>query len=121
MDIEKSSMNIILHAGNAKNYLHEALQEARNAAFDQVESKIKQASDELLEAHKVQTEFIQEDSKQKLENLPVLLVHAQDHLMTVMSEKSLIEEMIEIYRSQHEMNQKIDRLIEEKGTSKPNE
>src|SRR5699024_12391013 len=80
MNIESFSMNIILHAGNAKNYLHEALQNARNAAFDQVEPKMKQASDELLEAHKLQTKFIQEDTKGGLKKLPVLLVHAQDHL-----------------------------------------
>ncbi|WP_373893686.1 PTS lactose/cellobiose transporter subunit IIA [Virgibacillus natechei] len=112
MDIEQFSMNIILHAGNAKNYLHEALQDARNNSFDKVESKIKQASGELLEAHKLQTKFIQEDAKKGLGNLSVLLVHAQDHLMTVMSEKSLIEEMIEVYRNQHELNEKVDRLVE---------
>lgn len=112
MDIEEFSMNIILLAGNAKNYLHEALHDARNATFDQVETKIKQASDELLEAHKLQTKFIQKDANEGLKSLSVLLVHAQDHLMTVMSEKSLIEEMVEIYRNQHELNQKVDRLVE---------
>ncbi|MBY7144356.1 PTS lactose/cellobiose transporter subunit IIA [Virgibacillus sp. NKC19-3] len=114
MDIEQFSMNIILHAGSAKNYLHEALQDARNTAFDQVDSKIKQASEELLEAHKLQTTFIQEDAKDSLGNLPVLLVHAQDHLMTVMSEKSLVEEMVEIYRNQHVLNEKVNRLLGEK-------
>ncbi|GGJ87583.1 PTS mannose transporter subunit IIA [Lentibacillus kapialis] len=118
MDIENFSMNIILHAGNAKNYLHEALQNARNAAFDQVEAKMKQASDELLEAHKLQTKFIQEDTKEGLKTLPVLLVHAQDHLMTVMSEKSLIEEMIQIYRNQKDLNEKVNHLIEEYRTGK---
>ncbi|SFB39257.1 PTS system, cellobiose-specific IIA component [Lentibacillus halodurans] len=112
MNIENVSMRIILHAGNAKNHLHEALQDARNAAFHQIESKMKQASDELLEAHKLQTKFIQKDTGEGLKTLPVLLVHAQDHLMTVMSEKTLIEEMVEVYRNQHELKRKVDHLME---------
>lgn len=111
MDIENFSMNIILHAGNAKGYLHEALEKARHGDFDQIENSMNDASDELLEAHKLQTKFLQEDSKGELNNLPVLLVHAQDHLMTVMSEKSLIEEMIEMYKSQHKLREDVDDLL----------
>lgn len=118
MNVENFSMTIILHAGNAKNYLHEALQHARKGAFDQVEPSMKQAADELLAAHKIQTKFIQEDTKEGLTNLSVLLVHAQDHLMTVMSEKSLIEEMIEMYRNQNDLHEKVNRLVEECSTGK---
>ncbi|WP_099159663.1 PTS lactose/cellobiose transporter subunit IIA [Virgibacillus ndiopensis] len=112
MNVEQFSMRIILHAGNAKGFLHEALHDARNGNFDQVDANVKQASTELLEAHKIQTQFMQEDAKDGMERLPVIVVHAQDHLMTVMSEKDLIEEMIEIYRKQFDMNLKIERLME---------
>ena len=111
MDIENFSMNIILHAGNAKGYLHEALEKARHGDFDKIENSMNDASEELLEAHKLQTKFLQEDSKGDLDILPVLLVHAQDHLMTVMSEKSLIEEMIEMYKSQHKLREDVDDLL----------
>ncbi|ASK63870.1 PTS cellobiose transporter subunit IIA [Virgibacillus phasianinus] len=112
MNIENLSMKLILHAGNAKGYLHGALRDARNAEFDQIDLKVKQAANELLEAHNIQTKLIQEDAKNDLTSLPVILVHAQDHLMTVMSEKDLIEEMIEMYRKQHKMNVKLDELID---------
>ncbi|WP_440894708.1 PTS lactose/cellobiose transporter subunit IIA [Amphibacillus sp. Q70] len=110
MRIENLSMDIILYAGNAKNHLHEALVLARNFKFDQCEENIKRASEELLEAHKLQTRFIQQETKGEIPQLSVLLVHAQDHLMTVMSEKSLIEEMVEMYRSQKELAKKVDDL-----------
>ncbi|TFJ91263.1 PTS lactose/cellobiose transporter subunit IIA [Lentibacillus salicampi] len=113
MNHEDFSMNIILHAGNAKGYLHESLQLAKNGEFEQIDSKIKQATEELLNAHKIQTKFIQEDAEETMENIPVILVHAQDHLMTVMSEKQLIIELIEMYRKQHDMNLKLDMLLEQ--------
>ncbi|WP_053218303.1 PTS lactose/cellobiose transporter subunit IIA [Virgibacillus senegalensis] len=112
MKIEDLSMQIILYAGNAKAFLHEALHDAKNGQFDDIESKRKQAADELLKAHKIQTAFLQEDAVDQLAVLPVLLVHAQDHLMTVMSEKDLIEELIWLHQQQHETNKKLDKLLE---------
>ncbi|WP_188456626.1 PTS lactose/cellobiose transporter subunit IIA [Virgibacillus oceani] len=112
MNVEHFSMGLILHAGNAKSFLHEALHDARNGNFEPVDAKVQHASAELLEAHKLQTQFIQEDANDGMERLPVIVVHAQDHLMTVMSEKDLIKEMIEIYRKQFNMNLKIEQLME---------
>ncbi|GIP62743.1 PTS mannose transporter subunit IIA [Virgibacillus pantothenticus] len=111
MDIENVSMNIILRASNAKKHLYEALNYAREAEFSQIESTMKHVSDELLEAHKLQTKLIQEDTQGGLENLSVLLIHAQDHLMSVISEKSLVGEMIEIYCKQSEISKKVDYLM----------
>lgn len=111
MDIEHVSMNIILRASNAKKYLYEALNHARETEFSQIEAPMKHVADELLEAHKLQTKLIQEDTQRGLENVPVLLIHAQDHLMSVISEKSLVEEMIEIYCKQSEISKKVDYLM----------
>ncbi|MBD1222362.1 PTS lactose/cellobiose transporter subunit IIA [Virgibacillus halodenitrificans] len=110
MNVDNFSMSIIMHAGNAKVYLHEALADARNGEFEGTDEKIKLASDELLAAHKIQTKFLQQDSNGELKNLQVLLMHAQDHLMTVISEKDLIKEMIEMYKRQIETEQKINQL-----------
>ncbi|AIF44992.1 PTS lactose/cellobiose transporter subunit IIA [Virgibacillus sp. SK37] len=110
MNVDNFSMSIIMHAGNAKVYLHKALADARNGKFEGTDEKIKLASDELLAAHKIQTKFLQQDSNGELKNLQVLLMHAQDHLMTVISEKDLIKEMIEMYKRQIETEQKMERL-----------
>lgn len=111
MDVENASMNIILHASNAKQHLYEALNHAREAEFNTIESSMKLVHTELLQAHKLQTRLIQEDTKGELENIPVLLVHAQDHLMSVISEKSLIEELIILHRNQNEQSEKINHLM----------
>lgn len=112
MDVEQYSMKLILHAGNAKNYMYEALEHARETSFDQVEGKLKLADSELLQAHQIQTSFIQEDAKEQIGSYPVILVHAQDHLMTVMAEKNLIGELIMMYEKQHEIERKLDGVVE---------
>ncbi|MFZ4451208.1 PTS lactose/cellobiose transporter subunit IIA [Salibacterium aidingense] len=120
MEIENLSMQIILYAGNAKALLHEALEDTKKGQLYDIETKRKKASDELLKAHKIQTTFLQEEAVEQLDTLPILLVHAQDHLMTVMSEKDLIEELIGLYQHLHEMNKKLDQLLEVVDISEQN-
>ncbi|WP_404454772.1 PTS lactose/cellobiose transporter subunit IIA [Oceanobacillus kapialis] len=111
MNVDNLSMQIILHAGNAKGILHKTLEEGRAGNFASTEDMLKEASEELLKAHKVQTSFIQEEAQERLGVLPVILVHAQDHLMTVMSEQTLITEMIHLYKRQHELEQKVEQWL----------
>jgi PTS system cellobiose-specific IIA component len=111
MNVEECSMTMILHAGQAKANIHEALQAARDGNFAETSEKMKEAKEELMQAHKQQTKLLQEDAQQRFDNFPILLIHAQDHLMTVMSEKDLIEEMIAMYRKQHNLEKKVDQLL----------
>ncbi|SDJ97932.1 PTS lactose/cellobiose transporter subunit IIA [Sediminibacillus albus] len=112
MKVEDLSMQIILYAGNAKAFLHEALHDARNGQWENTEANREKASAELLKAHKIQTKFLQKDAAEKLASPPILLIHAQDHLMTVMSEKDLIGEMIHMYKNQHDMKKQIEQLLQ---------
>jgi PTS system cellobiose-specific IIA component len=60
------------------------------------------AKEGLIAAHKVQTELIQQESSGDKLELSLLMVHAQDHLMTSMLAKDLIEKMIYM---QNEINE----------------
>lgn len=53
----------------------------------------------MAEAHKTQTRLIQDEINGEKVDTSLLMIHAQDHLMTALSEKSLIEKMIELYKS----------------------
>lgn len=55
------------------------------------------ADTQLKKAHDMQTELITRDLNGSLP-MSLLLVHAQDQLMTTMSEQSLIEHMIGLIR-----------------------
>ncbi|WP_283205705.1 PTS lactose/cellobiose transporter subunit IIA [Exiguobacterium acetylicum] len=105
--IQQLSFMIILHAGNARSSAFEALSAAKRSDDALVKEKLKEAETSFLEAHKLQTELLQEEARGTSNEMSVLLVHAQDHLMTAMTVKELATEMID-------MITKINRLEETK-------
>lgn len=96
MNEEMIVMNIILKAGEAKGYMYEALGKAKEGKFDEVDTLTERAEEALGEAHDVQTSLLTREANGEKINVSILFVHAQDHLMTCMSEKNLIKEIIEM-------------------------
>ena len=64
--------------------------------YEEAEKEMGLANDALAKAHDVQTEMIQKEASGEKIELSFLFVHAQDHLMTAISEKNLIEQIIEL-------------------------
>ncbi|KMY50920.1 PTS lactose/cellobiose transporter subunit IIA [Peribacillus loiseleuriae] len=89
---------IIAHGGNARGLAYEALTAAEDFDFDKAEELIKQAADELTLAHNTQTKLIQNELNGVPNEKSLLMIHAQDHLMTAISEQKLIEHMIRIVK-----------------------
>lgn len=98
MNMENIVFSIILHAGNAKSSCFEALSAAREGKYAEAERLLEQAKEELLEAHHVQTGMLQKEAAGTQQQLSLLLVHAEDHLMNSLLAKDLIEEMIRMYK-----------------------
>ncbi len=92
---EEIVMSLVGYAGEGRSYAFEALRYARAKNFEDADIAMKKSNEALLEAHHVQTELIQDEINGKPTRLSLLMVHAQDHLMTAMLAKDLIEEMIE--------------------------
>ena len=51
-------------------------------------------------AHQMQTRLIEQDAGEARQQMTLIMVHAQDHLMTSILAKELIAELIAIYRAQ---------------------
>ncbi|UTT44436.1 PTS lactose/cellobiose transporter subunit IIA [Exiguobacterium aurantiacum] len=94
--MQQLSFMIILHAGNARSSAFEAIAAAKRGEVEIAEAKMKEADAAFLEAHKMQTELLQEEARGTSSEMSVLLVHAQDHLMTAMTVKELAIEMIDM-------------------------
>ncbi|MCG0276747.1 MAG: PTS lactose/cellobiose transporter subunit IIA [Thermosediminibacteraceae bacterium] len=97
MSPEQIVFTIISHAGNARSYCFEGLKHAKNGNFEEAKKCLRKAGEEILEAHHVQTEMIQKEVQGEKQELSLLLIHAQDHLMNAMLAKDLIEEIIGLY------------------------
>lgn len=98
MGLEEVVFAIISHAGNAKSLCFDALAMAKKGEFEKADSLIKDAKDELYETHNIQNGMIQKEASGQKQELSLLLIHAEDHLMTAILVKDLIEEMIEMYK-----------------------
>ena len=101
MDKEQMELvvfEIVNSAGTAKGLAYEALSEAEKGNFEKAENLLKEADEALLSAHNVQTEIIQAEVNGKGITPSILFVHSQDHLMTAIEAKTLIEGMIKMYK-----------------------
>ncbi|MEC6747228.1 PTS lactose/cellobiose transporter subunit IIA [Marinilactibacillus sp. XAAS-LB27] len=93
------AFQIILFAGNGKSSAMEAIQEAKEGNFEEADKKLKEAGEELGKAHQHQTTLLQNEARGEQQQLNIILVHSQDHLMTAMTVRDLATEIVEIYRT----------------------
>lgn len=97
-NMEMVIFNIINYGGTAKSLSYEALAAAEKGDYAEADALLKEADQNLLESHKVQTGLISKEAAGEKTEVSLLMVHAQDHLMTAIEAKSLIECMIKMYK-----------------------
>lgn len=102
MELEQIVFEIISHAGNARSNCFEALKLSKEGNIDEAYKFIEKAKDELIETHKIQTNLLQKEASGDKQEVTLLLMHAEDHLMTAILAKELITEMIELYKTLYE-------------------
>ncbi|MHC1682131.1 MAG: PTS lactose/cellobiose transporter subunit IIA [Clostridiaceae bacterium] len=102
MNEEMIVMDIIINAGEAKGYAYEALSKAKEGKFDEVDALFEKVDEALGRAHDIQTSLLTREANGEKINVSILFVHSQDHLMTCMSEKNLIKEIIELRKERYE-------------------
>lgn len=99
MQLNESAMQIILHAGNCRNLLNEALDYAEEAKDEQlIKEKLKEAKSEITQAHKIQTNMIQSTIEDDELVTTLLFTHAQDTLMTIYTEYNMARRFINMYK-----------------------
>lgn len=97
-ELQVTAFDIIFHSGNARTLIHEAFALLRAESFTEAEGKLDEANQEILEAHRSQTHLLKEyASGQKIE-MEIIMVHAQDHLMTTMTLLEVAKEMRYLYQ-----------------------
>ena len=97
-NMEETSLALIVSAGEARSSAFTALKAAREGDFEKAHGLMGEADERILEAHKIQTDLLMEEGRGKTPEISILLIHAQDHLMTAMLAMELIEELIGIHK-----------------------
>jgi len=114
--IQSVAFEIIVNSGDGRNDIHEAFKLMRKGGFTEANNKLEDANDKLVKSHKSQTDLLKKyASGEKLE-MDIIMVHAQDHLMTTMTLRETALEMMEIYKELEEVKSKVEN--QNNGTTK---
>ena len=103
-DLEEVVMGLIINSGQARSLAYAALKQAKQAKqgdFAAAKTMMEQSRTALNEAHLVQTKLIESDQGEGKMKVSLVLVHAQDHLMTSMLARELVVELIELHEKMH--------------------
>ncbi|GAM78675.1 PTS system [Vibrio ishigakensis] len=99
--MENTVMELIINAGESKSYAMEALSAAKKNDWQQVDICLKHSAEASKRAHDVQTQLIGLDEGEGKVPVNLIMVHAQDHIMTSMLARELIQEMIDMRKEMH--------------------
>lgn len=94
--IQEMSFEIIGYAGNAFSYFYEAVEEMMEENKERAKELYNLGKKELTQAHKVQTHLLISEANGEKVNTNVILIHAQDHLMTTIMYERIAKQMIRI-------------------------
>lgn len=103
-DIELVCFQMISALGQARSSYMEALVAIQKGEFEQAELLIKEGTEYRVKGHDVHFELLQQEAQGGVEKVPLLLIHAEDQLMTA--------EMLEVFAQQLlETHVKMNKLV----------
>ncbi|MFU2205145.1 PTS lactose/cellobiose transporter subunit IIA [Streptococcus pluranimalium] len=94
--LEQISMTIIAASGTAKSLYIEAIQEAKKGNFEQANQLIEEGHQIFVTGHHAHAQLLQESAEGELP-FSLLLLHAEDQMMSSETIKVLAEELIDVY------------------------
>jgi PTS system cellobiose-specific IIA component len=96
--LELNCFQIISAVGNARSLYIEALQEAKKGDFERAKELIKQGENSFKEGHHAHSSLIQNEAEGNLTNISLLLLHAEDQLMSAEGFRTITQEFIDVYK-----------------------
>ena len=98
-EFELICMQMITNSGSAKSSYIEAIQKAKEGAFDEAERLTEDGDQFFSEAHGVHGNLLaQEASGEKVE-FALILMHAEDQMASTEMAKVMAREIIALYRA----------------------
>jgi cellobiose PTS system EIIA component len=89
---------IISAVGTAKSMYLEAIQEAKKGEFEKAASLIEEGRNVYTQGHHAHATLIQQEANGEKTEINLLLLHAEDQMMSAETIKIMAEEFIEVYK-----------------------
>ncbi|ECH3865174.1 PTS lactose/cellobiose transporter subunit IIA [Listeria monocytogenes] len=96
IQVEEAVVKLILHGGNTRKEAYKAIDFAEK--------------DQFQEGHIWQTKLVSIRDSETVAHPSFLLIHGQDHLMTAQAELQLAKRIIEQYKHQQRLEERLTKL-----------
>ncbi|ARU90994.1 PTS system cellobiose-specific IIA component [Spiroplasma clarkii] len=96
--VTRKGLELVAYAGEARSYILEALEDARNGDFSNIDNLMKEAEALINHAHKAQFDLLVTEARGEYADVTLTMVHGQDHLMTTILLKELAVSLIELWK-----------------------
>lgn len=96
-ELYEIAFQLIISAGNSRSNSMLAIKAAREFRFEDAREFLKQANEEFVAAHEIQTNLIQGEAQGNAKEVNLILVHAQDHLTMAMMAYDNAQEFLNLY------------------------
>lgn len=97
-EVIKESFKLISLAGDAYSSFVLAIDKAKKGNFEESEKLIKSGNEQLILAHRVQTNLLALESRGNDLTFSIILVHAQDHMTSAIMYEKLARNFIDLYK-----------------------
>lgn len=95
--VELIAFQIIASVGSARSSYLEAIQAAKAGDFELAKELMAMGDKDFLEGHHSHASLIQKEANQEQVDIKLLLMHAEDQLMSAEGFKFIAQEFIEVY------------------------
>lgn len=96
--IELSAFQIIANVGVARSAYIEAIQEAKKGNFDKAEELLAEGDKAFVEGHHAHSDLIQKEASSEEVEMKLILMHAEDQLMSAEAFKIIAQEFIDVHK-----------------------
>lgn len=95
--LELICFQIISSVGTARSMYVEAIQEAKQGNFEEAKKLIKEGEECFVQGHHAHAQLIQQEASGQPTECCLLLLHAEDQLMSAEAFKIIADEFISVY------------------------
>ncbi len=96
--IELISFQIISAVGAARSMYIEAIHLAKEGKFEEAQEMIRQGQETFIQGHHAHAELVQKEAAGEKSEYSLLLMHAEDQLMSAEAFGILAEEFVDVYK-----------------------
>lgn len=104
------AFRIISAVGNARSFYMEAIHAARDNDFDMARKLIDKGENSFLEGHQAHMKLISQEADGNPISMSLILVHAEDQLMSAEQIGLMAQEMIVLHQQRFEQGKTIEAL-----------